>query len=203
MKIKKLRTVFYEIGIIVWIIVGTSAILFGSSWYAEYKYPDLPKTIVELHLDQAEISSDFGARGSTLSALFITSGNLTFRASTVPTELSDHFRLRHALRGDEYVLHAKDVNLLILNHANFYTTVKSLSFNEQTYVISDRKVSVWLETSSPYVNYSSATSKPIGMVYMVIWTLMIIGSAVFLKFRMWRLFKFPKKGKPTSDNQAQ
>lgn len=201
MKIKKLISVLYEIGIMFWVMANVIILMNAPEWYAKYKYPDLSKTVVEVHLSQAQISSVYGPGGSPLTGVSIKSGNQTFVAQTVPTELWDHFRLRYKER--DYVLHAKDVNLLILNHANFYTTVKSISFNEQTYVISDRKVSDWLETSSPYVNYSSATSKPIGMVYMVIWTLMIIGSAVFLKFRMWRLFKFPKKGKPTSDNQAQ
>lgn len=200
MKIKKLRTVFYEIGIIVWIIVGTSAILFGSSWYAEYKYPDLPKTIVELHLDQAEISSDFGARGSTLSALFITSGNLTFRASTVPTELSDHFRLRHALRGDEYVLHATNVKLLIINESEYSAAVKSVSFNNQIYVIDDMNVTSWFELANPYERYRMNSNKNSNMI---IWFFMLIGSTIFLECRMWRLLKFNKKRKTTSDNQAQ
>lgn len=200
MKIQKLRTVFYEIGIIVWIIVGTSVILFGSSWYAEYKYPDLPKTIVELHLDQAEISPDFGVRGSTLSALFITSGDQTFRASTVPTELWDHFRLQRALRGDEYVLHATNVKLLIINESEYSAAVKSVNFNNQIYVIDDLKVASWFELASPYEKYGMSSNKNSNMM---IWFFMLIGSTIFIECRMWRLLKFPKKGKPTPDNQAQ
>lgn len=203
MKIQNLGSVLYEIGIIIWVMANVLIFMNGAEWYAKYKYPDLPKTVVEVHLDQAEISSYFGTRGSTLSGLFIKSGNQTFLAATVPTELWDHFRLRRALRGDDYVLHAQNVKLLILNQAEYYVAVKSVSFNNQIYVISDMKVSRWFESTSPYVNYSMESSKPIGTVYIVIWLLMVVGSAVFLKFRMWRLFKFHKKERPTVDNQVK
>ena len=156
MKIKKLISVLYKIGIMFWVMANVIILMNAPEWYAKYKYPDLSKTVVEVHLSQAEISSVYGPGGSPLTGVSIKSGNQTFVAHTVPTELWDHFRLRYKER--DYVLHAKDVNLLILNHAKFYTVVKSISFNEQTHVINDWKVSDWLETSSPYVNYSSATS---------------------------------------------
>jgi hypothetical protein len=76
-----------------------------------------PRQFVEVHLSQAQISSVYGPSGSPLTGVSIKSGNQTFVAQTVPTELWDHFRLRYKERG--YVLHAKDVNLLILNHAKF------------------------------------------------------------------------------------
>ena len=111
MKIKKLINVLYEIGIMFWVMANVIILMNAPEWYAKYKYPDLSKTVVEVHLSQAQISSVYGPSGSPLTGVSIKSGNQTFVAQTVPTELWDHFRLRYKERG--YVLHAKDVNLSV------------------------------------------------------------------------------------------
>ena len=44
MKIKKLISVLYKIGIMFWVMANVIILMNAPEWYAKYKYPDLSKT---------------------------------------------------------------------------------------------------------------------------------------------------------------